>query len=98
MSLENAMIVSILTIFCKNIKKIEIFVAVCWNFIIFASSIERLMTFESREVEGNGPEKSFAVCPVCGQKLFSVASLGGVTEIVAKCRRCRRFVKVRLVP
>ncbi len=56
------------------------------------------MTIESREVAGNGPEKTFVECPFCGQKLLSVAFLGGVTEIVAKCRRCHRFIRIRLIP
>lgn len=56
------------------------------------------MTFESREVAGNGPEKNFVTCPFCEQKLLNVASLGGVTEVVVKCRRCHRFIKIRLNP
>lgn len=56
------------------------------------------MTFESREVDGNGPRKEFVTCPCCGQKLFSVTYLGSVAELVIKCRRCHRYIKVRLVP
>lgn len=56
------------------------------------------MTFESMEVSGNGPKKDFVECPFCGQRLLNVASLQGEAEVVVKCRRCRRFVRIRLVP
>ena len=56
------------------------------------------MTVESKEVSGNGPEKNFVECPFCEQKLLNVASLEGETEVVVKCRRCHRFVRIRLAP
>ena len=56
------------------------------------------MTVESKEVNGNGPEKNFVECPLCGQKLLSVVNLTGEAKLVVKCRRCRHFVSIRLAP
>jgi len=56
------------------------------------------MTFESKEVAGNGPEKNFAECPCCGQKLLSVALLEGEAKIVVKCRRCHKFIQIQMAP
>ncbi len=56
------------------------------------------MKFETVEVTGNGREKTFVECPSCGQKLLSVASLEGETKVVVKCRRCHRFIEVKLIP
>ena len=56
------------------------------------------MVFESKEVSGNGPQKSFCECPYCEQKLLNVTLLEGVAEVVVKCRRCHRFVKIRMIP
>ena len=56
------------------------------------------MQIESKEVTGNGREKTFAECPECGQKLFNVVTLEGVAEVVVKCRRCHKFVRVRMIP
>ncbi len=56
------------------------------------------MSFDSGEVGGNGPIKNFAICPFCGQKLLNVASLRGEAEVVVKCRRCYRFIRVRMTP
>ena len=64
----------------------------------FCVEYKRFMTLESREVNSNGSEKHFVTCPFCEQKLFNVSYLGGVTEVVVKCRRCHRFIKIRLVP
>ena len=54
------------------------------------------MAFESREAPGNGVEKDFVTCPLCGQKLFNVVSLAGTAEVIVKCRRCHRFIRIRL--
>lgn len=56
------------------------------------------MTIVSKEVSGNGTEKNFVECPFCGQKLLNVQSLSGTTNVVVKCRRCRKFIKVRMIP
>ncbi len=54
------------------------------------------MSFDSGEVNGNGPAKNFVLCPFCGQKLLNVASLRGEAEVIVKCRRCSRFIRVRM--
>lgn len=56
------------------------------------------MAFESEEVGGNGTEKNFVLCPFCGQKMLSVAYLVGKVEFVVKCRRCHKYIKIRLSP
>lgn len=56
------------------------------------------MAFESREASGNGVEKNFVTCPFCEQKLFNVVSLTGPAEVIVKCRRCHRFIRIRLSP
>ncbi len=56
------------------------------------------MSFDLREIEENGRIKNFILCPFCGQKMFNVVSLGGETEVVIKCRRCHRFIRVRMTP
>ena len=56
------------------------------------------MSFDSREVYGNGLTRNFVLCPLCGQKLFNVTSLVGGAEVVVKCRRCYRYIRVRMTP
>lgn len=56
------------------------------------------MKAETEETTGNEGKDNFIECPYCGQKMLNVLFLGGETEIVVKCRRCRRFIKVLLIP
>ena len=56
------------------------------------------MQFESKETVGNGPEKNFVECPYCEQKLLNVVSLEGLTVVTVKCRRCHKFIRVRMEP
>ena len=77
---------------------LQLLLQIVENSLNLRTSIERIMTSESREVTGNGTEKNFVTCPFCEQKLFNVVSLDGKAEVVVKCRRCHRFIKVRLAP
>lgn len=60
--------------------------------------MEGSISFDLREAEENGRTRNFVLCPFCGQKMFNVVSLGGETEVIVKCRRCRRYIRVRMAP
>jgi len=46
---------------------------------------------ESPDRKGN-----FAICPVCKQKIMDVEEVCGSSSIRIICRRCRKFMRVRL--
>lgn len=97
-SLGNGTIGRVLTIHRKNIKFSQLLLQFVEKSLYLRTSIDRLMTIETDEVNGNGREKNLIECPHCGQKLFSVSFLDGVAEVVVKCRRCHKFIRVKMVP
>ena len=36
-------------------------------------------------------------CPCCGQKLTDVTYINGVAVLRTKCRRCRKFIVVKIM-
>lgn len=53
------------------------------------SSIDRNQT-------DNGDRRSMAICPACGQKLFEVESIFYKGVFRLKCRRCKRYIRVKV--
>lgn len=44
----------------------------------------------------NGRRQSMALCPACGQKLFEVESIFHRGIFRLKCRRCKRYIRVKV--
>ena len=44
----------------------------------------------------NGNHRNMAFCPVCGQKLFRVESIFHRGVFRHKCRRCKKYIRVKI--
>lgn len=54
-------------------------------------------TKEDSNQEVSANRSNVAECPTCGQKLFQIESLVAKGAFRIKCRRCKRYIRIRAI-
>lgn len=54
-------------------------------------------TEEDTNQDISANRRNVAECPTCGQKLFQIESLATKGAFRIKCRRCKRYIRIRAV-